>query len=252
MKKSLLFVFLPFLLLTFFCMTGVNAISALEEPKLLFKKQGDVTGDKKKDTILLKGIPHEKDSAYLKAVLLETITSQGKKITVKLPGGYEPTLSLKDMDHDGVKDLFVSIPTGGSGGLANYFLYTLKDGSAKNITIPETLQISSQFEDNYKASIKIDQTGKKFTVDLSSRKKEYERLGIYQDGKLNEPTELIVQPFGLLKPVKLQNGRYGFKGLQQISGAYRADVIATAVSLWEYKNGEWVLSKSYLKRKGKH
>ncbi|CAM3721364.1 hypothetical protein [Mesobacillus zeae] len=250
MRKSLLFAISSIVLLSLFAISSVNAVSALEEPKIFVKKKADVTGDNKKDTILLKGVSFEENSAYLKAVLLETITSHGQKLTIKLPGGYDPELTLKDLNHDGIKDMFVGIPTGGSGGLSNYFLYTMKYGVASNLTVPDPLQVTSQFEDGYKASITLDQTGKTYTFDLSSRKADYERLGLYQDGKLNEPTELMVQPYGLLEPVKLESGEYGLKGIQRVSGAYQADAIASVVSHWVYKDGKWVLSKTYVKKTG--
>ena len=150
------------------------------------------------------------------------------------------------MNHDGIDDLLISIPTGGSGGISNYFLYTFKDFKLTKIAVPEPLFITSQFLNDYKATMTIDQTGETFTFDLQSRKKDYNRLGLYTKGILNEPRELMVDPYSTLKPILLKEkgDTYGLKGIQQVSGAYHADGIAFVESTWYYEKGKWNLLKA--------
>ena len=119
--------------------------------------------------------------------------------------------------------------------------------SGKSKYEPEPLAVSSQFEDGYKASITIEETGQSYSFDLSDRKEEYDRLGLYQDGKLNEPTELMVLPFGTLKPVKVKNGLYGLKGSQRINGVYNADGIANIESTWLFEKGKWQVQNAEVK-----
>ena len=45
-------------------------------------------------------------------------------------------VTLVDLDHDGVEDLLISIPSGGSGGITNYSLYTFKDFQLKELALP--------------------------------------------------------------------------------------------------------------------
>ena len=45
------------------------------------------------------------------------------------------------------------------GGLSNYFLYTLANDQLMDIGIPDSLTITSQFQDGYKATMTIENTG---------------------------------------------------------------------------------------------
>ena len=132
----------------------------------------------------LKGIRYEEGSAYLKEIYLEITATNGQTYKAELDSGFDPTLEFVDLNHDGLADMFISIPTGGSGGISNYFLYTLKDFQLKDIGIPDPLMITSEFQDGYKAMMTIDNTGKSFTFDLTSRKKDYDRLGLISKRKI--------------------------------------------------------------------
>jgi len=218
-----------------------HKIEPIIENQTILKEEADVSGDGKPDIIQITGNHYEEGSSYLKDIYLEISGSDGHKYQAELDSGYEPTLKLVDLNHDGIDDMFISIPTGGSGGISNYFLYTFKDFSLTDIGVPEPLMITSQFLDGYKASMTIDNTGQTYTFDLKSRKKDYKRLGLYTNGKLNEPRELMVDPYSTLKPIQVKGESYGLKGIQQVSGAYHADGIAFVESTWYYENGKWNL-----------
>ncbi|PLR82443.1 hypothetical protein CVD25_13905 [Bacillus canaveralius] len=244
MKRDLLFAFTAFFFMSLSAITGVYAVEQAGKMNIFSEEKYDVSGDGKKDTIILKGLPFEEGANFQKDVFLEVKASNGKTYEVKLAGGYEPVVDFKDVNHDGVLDMFVSIPSGGSGGLSNYYLYTLKDFKMTDLTVPDPVAITSQFEENYQASITIDKTGKTYRFDLSSRKDDYERLGLYRNGKLNEPTELMVFPYSTLKVVESNGTANRLLGVQRISGAYSADAIAFVESEWSMENGKWILIKT--------
>lgn len=247
MKKELLLTFAAFFCMSLTALTGVYAGESQDKTVTISEEKVDVTGDRKKDTVYVKGVPYEEGAQFLKQIFFKIKASNGKTYKIELEGGYNPSTTYKDLNHDGVKDIFVSIPTGGSGGLSNFFLYTLKDFKVTDITVPEPLIINSMFEDGYKASITIQATGQSYSFDLHNRKEDYDRLGLYQDGKLNEPTEMIVLPFGILKPVKVKDNLYGLTGSQRINGAYNADGVAEVESTWFYENGKWNLVNTKVK-----
>ena len=249
MKKEFGLALMAFLFLSLNAITGVYALEDKGEKLTLLHEERDISGDGKNDSLTIIGIPYEDGISYLKEIYLHVDVTDGKKYKIDLKSGFDPTINFIDLNHDGVDDLFISIPTGGSGGLSNYFLYTLANDQLVDIGIPDSLTITSQFQDGYKATMSIENTGESYTFDLKNRKKEYIRLGLYQNGKLNEPTELMVDPYSLLKPVKLKNGKFGLKGIQQISGAYHADGIAFVESKWDYGNGKWnIISTKVLER----
>ncbi|AIE59949.1 hypothetical protein [Bacillus methanolicus] len=241
MKKELLFTFAAFFFISLSAITGAYAVGQSNKSITVLQNKVDVTGDGKKDKVSIIGIPFEEGANFLKEIFLKIDASNGKKYKVKLEGGYEPHIKYEDLNHDKVKDLFISISTGGSGGLSNYYLYTLKDFHLTNLTVPEPLVMTTQFEENYKASLVIDETGQKYNFDLKDRKADYDRLGLYENGRLNEPTELMVLPYGTFKPVIVKDNQYGLVGVQRVSGAYHADGIAFVESTWFYENGKWNL-----------
>lgn len=222
--------------------TGVYAVEEANKlESVIVKKEMDVTGDGKLDTIYVKGEPFEEGAIFLRSITLEVFSANGKNHRVNVDGGYEPKIEFKDLNNDGIKDLFLSVNTGGSGGLSNHYLYTLKGDQLKDLTVPEPLVIQTAFLNGYKASMTIESTNESYQFDLRSRAKDYERLGLYHNGKLNEPAELMVLPFGMLKSIKVTGNRIGLKGSQRISGAYNADSIAYVESTWVYENGKWAL-----------
>lgn len=252
MKKEFGLVLLALFFLSLNAITGAYAIegeneqapvetSFVDKPMNLLKEEMDVSGDGKPDSIEISGIPYEEGSSFLKEINLEINGSNGKHYKAELDSGFDPELKFVDLNHDGIQDMYIAIPTGSSGGIANHFLYTLKDFTLTDIGVPDPLIITSGFQEGYKAVMTIDNTGETYNFNLISRKKDYDRLGIFVNGKLNEPRELMVDPYSSLKPSIVKNELYGLKGVQQISGAYHADGIAFVESKWIYENGKWTL-----------
>ncbi|BCB03798.1 hypothetical protein [Bacillus sp. KH172YL63] len=255
MRKELLFAFGAFFILSLHAIAGNISTVSEEKPSankiLIHTYEKDVTGDGKKDRIELKAIPFSPDALFLKQIWADIATSAGSKMRIDYEGGYEPAIQFVDLNHDGIKDMLYSSATGGSGGLYDMDLHTAAGGQLKDIGLPEPLTIQAQFEDDYKASLSFADTNQAYTVNLADRKEDYEKLGIYTDGELNEPMELMVLPYAFFEPVKIfgKKGK-GLKGYQQISGAYKADGIGTVTSYWYYDQGKWNLKKIKWKESG--
>lgn len=221
--------------------TGVYASENKNKWVTISKENLDVTGDGKEDIIELKGIPYQEEDQFLKEIQLHIAASNGKKYEAEFEGGLNPHVQFLDLNHDEVKDMFVSVETGGSGGITNHYLYTLKDFKLTDVTVPDPLVINGQFHNGYKASITIQETGKSVTFDLRNRGADYEKSGLFINGKLSEPTELMVDAYSVLKPVTMGGEKYKLIGIQSISGAHHTDWIANVESTWIYENGKWRL-----------
>ncbi|WML39861.1 hypothetical protein RCG19_22280 [Neobacillus sp. OS1-2] len=241
MKKEMLLVMVSFFLLSITAITGVYAIEEKAKVITISEEKADISGDDIDEVILLKGIPYQDDDSYLKEIYLEIAGSNGKVITFPLESGSKASLQLTDLNHDGIKDLYASVLTGGSGGIVNNYLYSLKNFVHNNLTIPEPLEMDAKFLNGYKAEIKLLQTDKTYLFDLKDRKKYYKKLGFYYKGKLNEPTELSVNPYSSLKPFQLKDGNMGLKGIQRVTGVANADTIALVETTWTYENDQWKL-----------
>ncbi|MBS4204969.1 hypothetical protein [Lederbergia citrea] len=218
-----------------------NSVLGAGTAETLLEYHNDVTGDGKPEKITLFGIPFESNTAFYKDVWVVIEMKGGKAIRINYEGGYEPKLDFADLNHDGVDDILYSSATGGSGGLYNYALHTVKNSKLLEIPLPTPLQIEGVFQNGFKAVIDIPGINKPITLDLSGRKADYLRLGLYQkNGILNEPTELMIDPIAFFEIVKMKNNKgFGLKGYRQISGAYHADGLGTVEVLWYYQNGKW-------------
>ncbi|RFU60571.1 hypothetical protein [Peribacillus glennii] len=245
LAKVILFIALVFSVL------GYRAVSAqlnseIEE-KVIVTKKRDVSGDGKKERILIVGVPYEPKSAFLKEIYLIVEIRKGKKLKVPLDAGFEPKLHFADFNRDGVDDVYVTIPTGSSGGLINSYAYSFFGGKGKDLTVPPFVPITGQFMDQFKIVMSVPFL-QPLVMDVSDRKKDYIRIGLYQkNGKLNEPTEVMVDPYSLLDIAEFPDKRKGLRGVQRVSGAYHADSLADVYSKWEYQDGNWQLLQAKTK-----
>ncbi|MFE7150356.1 hypothetical protein [Heyndrickxia sporothermodurans] len=215
--------------------------SANTNEKILQEYKIDVTGDRKPDKIILKGIQVDASSMYMEKIWAEITSSNNKKFRIDYEPGYKPKIEFADLNHDNVLDLLESSGTGGSGGVYNYRLTTLKDNKAIDIPMPPALNVQGHFEDQFKASLTIPEISFTKKFKLSNRKKDYIRLGLFQkNGTLNEPTELMIDPVDVYRIIKVKGEKgFGLKSYRRVSGAYHADALGTLISVWYYENGKW-------------
>lgn len=241
MKKELIIAASAFFLMSVTIITSVYAMDEISKTVTISKAETDITGDGIIETISLIGVPYEEDNHYLKEIFIEVKSSTDNRVTIPLESGTKAALKIADLNRDGVKDIFANVLAEDGGENTFNYLFSLKDFNHQELTVPDPLEISSGFENGYKAKLTINQTGKTYIFDLKDRKKYYKKLGLYYRGKINEPTELTVNSYHTLKPILLENGETGLKGIQKITGITNADIIANVESTWSYEDGKWSL-----------
>ena len=247
MKKEYLLALTAFFMLSF---TTVAITYAGEEAApvstIIKTYKEDINGDGKKEKIILKGIPYKQGQTYYKKIWSEIVFPNRLKLNIPYKPGYEPKIELVDLNHDGIKDMLESSATGGSGGIYNYRLDTVKKHKVISIPLPPSLNIQGQFANNYKAIITIQETKEIISLDVSHRKDDYIRLGLYQDnGLLNEATELMIYPTAFYQVIKVTGKKgFGIQSYRQISGAYHADSLGVLKATWYFENGKWQLIKT--------
>lgn len=241
MKKEPLIVF-SVLLMILTAFTGVySSVEAKSNHSNEIFKKADVTGDGVKDEVVLKKVKlnHKKNIEH--HFIITAKLSNGKTHSVKVMDGQNPKLSLVDLDHNGVKDVFIQSYLGGSNN--EYRLFSFKDFIFEELKIPEMPTIQGQFVNDYRAMIGIQETKMDYTFKLKTRKQKYDTLGIYHNGIVNEPTELVIEPYGGFNPVKYTEGEFGLKGIQRISGIDKTDPIALVESYFSLLDGKWTMKK---------
>lgn len=241
MKKRFGMAMAVFIMSSITVLTGVYAVEEAAKTVEISKAEADLTGDGKDEVILLKGVPYQDETSYLKEIFIKVEASNGKTYSFPLESGARAAMKVIDLNNDGVKDVFATVETGGSGGIVLSYLYSLKDFEKTDLTVPLPLEMQSRFLNGYQAEIKIAATDETYHFDLKDRKKYYKKLGLYTKGRLNEPTELMVNPYNSLEPISLDDGKMGLKGVQRVTGIANADTIAYVTSTWIYGNGQWNL-----------
>ena len=207
----------------------------------------DVTGDKLKDRIILSGTFDEKDPQMLTDVQLRIFVKSSKDyMEFDLADGAKPKMAFTDINQDGIKDLLVTIhPAGEAKEAVKGYALTVKGSKLHDLEIPDPVAIESCFNNGYTATLTIGQ--KSVEIDMKAKKDQYEELGIYQNGKLNEPMEMLIGTYSSLKPVYTVRGK-GIEGVQRVSGAFEDDLVGEIRSVWLMDGSGWKLEKVFFKK----
>lgn len=211
-------------------------------------KRGDVNGDKVKDNVFLIGEkPSGTESPFVDNITL--IIQDGKtnsftRIPLKENAGYNPTIFLGDFTGDKVKDILVSIDSGGSGGYAFYYMYSFLNNTPKKIFDFEEFNDKFKYDVFYKDYYQVEVISKdkeqKYIIDIKYKGKEYLSEIYYDNGKLKKPIRGWVNPLGGLYPIDFQrDGSFELYALQRIAGRYNADRLGYVQTSLEWKDGQF-------------
>ncbi len=213
---------------------------------------GDVTGDKKLDRVYVTGIKESEGGYIDKMELVVKNGRTGKVMVVELPfGGYNPRLFLGDFTGDKVSDVFVTIDSGGSGGMTYDYIYSFVNNRSKKLfsseEYNERFQYMVAFKNFYKVEAICMNNNKKYIIDISQRGGEY-LSQIYDTlGRLKKPIEGFVDPISSLFPVDVdEDGTYDLLAFQQISGQYHADSLGYFQNFLIYKENNFELFEQCL------
>lgn len=204
---------------------------------LLDSKAGDVTGDGIEDNIYLIGNKEDNDAIFAENITLVVQNgATGRYISVSLEtdSGYGSRLFIGDFTKNGVADVKVSIDSGGSGGVAYYYIYSFNGRSLELIFDFEEFNQNYEYKVNYRDFYKVEvinkTLGKIFVIDISYRDAEYLSEIYYAEGRLKEPIEGDVLPLGGLFPIVRDERKdtYDLFAIQRIIGRYNADGLGYA------------------------
>ena len=93
--------------------------------------KGDVTYDGIPDTVSLIGVQFGDSNAWQQMSLVIQNGATGRITAIALPddAAYAPSISLVSLTGKDKRDILLSLPTGGSGGIIDYIIYTYDDGT---------------------------------------------------------------------------------------------------------------------------
>lgn len=232
------------LFILFLLLSPISILANAEDYdwSILTTYEEDITGDSQSEKISLYGIPLAKQSPYYHNIMTTITTTSGEKLQLHYPGGYEPTLSFIDFNHDQVADIFYQSSIEGKDEY-QFKLHTLKANKMTEIPLPKQHFVQGNFLDNFKVEIQISPDIAPAVVNIKNEATDYIRLGIYnQDGKLRGSTSPIIHPITKYEPVFISDSKgYGLKSEQAISGTKNGEKLGTVKTLWYFENNKWII-----------
>jgi hypothetical protein len=215
--------------------------------------QGDVNGDEVTDNIYLTGEKNYNSDFVENFTLL---IEDGKTGTINcIPlrpydAGFDPKLFLGDFTGNGVKDIMISITSGGTGGLMYYYIYSYIDNVPELIfdynefSYPEKYEVV--YRDYYKVEILNITNGIKFVLDISTKGQDYLDRKYNEDGTLKKDIEGSSHPLSELFPIAFDlGGAYQLLARENIIGTYNADALGFIQSILKWNGSDFALEYQY-------
>ncbi|MFA9376189.1 MAG: hypothetical protein ACERKZ_05470 [Lachnotalea sp.] len=247
----------------------------MQYPSVLDFVLGDVTGDGIPDKIYLTGVRTQSSPYILDITLVIQDGRTSLQISVPLEenAGYNPKLSLWDFTGDGIKDIFIGIDSGGSGGIIFYYIYSFVHNVVRRMfdfqIFNEQYQYSVAYKDNYKVHVigkyKSERTSplqlptpaddiciaeennKEYILDISNKGNDYLNEIYDENGMLKEPIEGFVDPLSGMYPVDFDSNKvYELLSFQKIAGRYHADGLGYVQNILKWCGNKFVLDSQYV------
>ncbi|MCT8975681.1 VCBS repeat-containing protein [Clostridium sp. CX1] len=226
------------------CYFRANAMS----PVIVFSTRGDVNGDRIPDTVFLTGTRTPMSGFIQNITLVVQDGRTGRLTTVPLSenAGYNPRIFLGDFNGDKVKDILISIDSGGSGAIMYHYVYSFINNTPKLIfdfnVYNEEYKYDVTYKDNYKVEVISRKNNKKYIIDISLRGEEYLNEIYDKNGKLKEPISGFVNPLSGLYPVDFNyDGIYELLAYQKIAGRFNADSLGYVLNTLKWENNSFSL-----------
>ncbi|CQR47121.1 hypothetical protein BN1058_01412 [Paraliobacillus sp. PM-2] len=231
----------------------MDQLSMNQVPSLVTYAVGDVTGDGVIDYVYLTALKTA-DSPYLHRITVFVQDGRtGAVCSVVLPedSGYEPTLFLGDFTGNRVEDIFISVPTGGSGGIYNHYIYSfaaytprlLFDSALYN----QQYQYQVTFQDQFKVSVLSEENGLFYIIDISTRDQSYLDEIYDKEGKLKEPITGFVNPLSGMYAIDFDyDGIYELLCYQKIAGRYNADALGYVMNTLGWQHNRFILERQHV------
>lgn len=206
-----------------------NVIKKDEVNKLLVK--GNLVGGQYYENIII-------EIYDLSGVLLNTIRP-------KTDSGYNPNILLADFTGNGLKQIFLGINSGGSGGFGYFYVFDAQNNEIKTLfdyqEFSQNNQYTGEYIDNYKAKVTKQGSKESYIIDLSLRPKDYLDMIWKPDGQLIVPRSVDISDVNTVFPYyNSTTGVYELMIYQRITGLFNADSLGYVITQQHFKDGKFV------------
>lgn len=214
-----------------------------ENEVVIDSKVGNVTDDRAKDLVTLKGSYPFENSEYadwLVVVLKKEAT--GELILQEVPySGYGIQLFLGDFTGNGQSEIMVRGDFGGTGNFGIAVIYTYENDQLKEIfsqdSYNKTFECKSEYIEGYKTQISCTNPEMFYTIDLSNKSSQYLDMIYTGDGKVKDNQSPTISGLNTAYPIlPVYQDYYDLLIQQRIVGVVNADTIGavqTIATLYE-------------------
>lgn len=199
---------------------------------------GDVTGDRRVDTVRITGVKLGDGDIWEQLQLEVQNGRTGQATVLPLPAevGYGPQLVLSPLTGTSRLDILALIQSGGSGAIIYFAVYAYQNGGFQllldNDAYDRTYTYRVIYENGYLVRIESNANDIGYLITVAGKGQTY-LDGIYcPDGILKKPTEGFVSPASVVSPVHFSGQPQTELMLWQlVSGQYRADGLGYVINV---------------------
>ena len=221
----------------------MSAMADLDNKVVIDSISANIIDEHSQDRSILVGILPYENSTYSENLELIIKPEVGYPTKIKLPfSGYDMQLFCGDFTNDKKDEIMVRGSFGGSGGFEIGVIYKFENNQIKEIfnqdDISKNNPCSATFKDNYKVHISCGE--KKYSINLSSRPKNYLQLAYDENGKVLPGVVAYVDAPNALFPIKdVDNSYYELLIQQRIVGVVNADTLGIIQTVCDFINGKF-------------
>ncbi|MCI3921071.1 VCBS repeat-containing protein [Paenibacillus sp. TRM 82003] len=218
---------------------------------------GDVNGDGVPDYVYLTAdAAAEQGSPFLQNITVNVQCGATRQVyAVPLDpnanAGYQPTVFLGDFTKDGIRDILVTIDSGGSGALTYNYIFSFVSNQARKLfdfqAYNEHNRYSVQYMDGYKVKVTSPATKTEYLVDISGRGADYLSQLYDANGKLLQPVQGNANGVSGFYPVDMErDGVYEIQAYQRITGLYNADSLGYVINTLQWNGSRFGIWQQWL------
>ncbi|UWG95436.1 hypothetical protein LPY66_10910 [Dehalobacter sp. DCM] len=225
-----------------------EGLAVIEGTNIADSVRGDMNSDGNPEEIILTGVLQEAVDPLLHDVKITVKDGKTGNFATASIGpdnvGYEPKLFIGSFTGAESNELFVSVTTGGSGGIVVYSLLHYVDGQISPVItqsdLNDGLPLTLTCSDGFKLTAEDKGTGYTAQIDLSKGTDDYVAMNIYdQKGKLVGDPNILLDGYSLMEAIDVNgDGLLELQGTQAISVGAHANQVARAESVWSVKDGK--------------